>query len=126
MEREEEEEKVMREEMMPFPLPRRNPKIRVKENIQLVPPRTDWVQQEASKDQGKIQGEGKVQDEGWTKVTRREKKREKRKKEGEGLSQPAVGPPLPPSQGQDKDKEGKVSRVYERGSLGEESPRLRL
>lgn len=88
-EREEEEEKVMSEQMMPPPLPRRNPK-RVKENIQLVPPRTDWVQQEASKDQGKVQGEGEVQDEGWTKVTGRQKRREKRKK-GECLSQPAAG-----------------------------------
>lgn len=110
----EEESKERKEEkiMPPSPLPQRKPRIRVIENVQLVPPRTAWGQQEEDKDPTKDHDETK--DKEWTKISRKERRKEKRKKKGEILNQPVSDPPLPPSTGKGQKNKGKTKEVREK------------
>lgn len=83
------------------PLPQR--KLRIKENIQLVPPRAERVQQERKMEENKELATSK-QDE-WVQVTKKGKRKERRRREGEATGQPTPGRPLPPSKGKGDRKE---------------------
>lgn len=100
------------EEIMPSSLLQRKPRIRVIENVQLVPPRTAWGQQEEDKDPTKDQDETK--DKEWMKISRKERRKEKRKKKREALNQPVSGPSLLLSTGKEQENKGKIKEIREK------------
>lgn len=83
------------------PLPQR--KLRIKENIQLVPPRAERVQQERKVEENKELATSKEDE--WVQVTKKGKRKERRRREGEATGQPTPGRPLPPSKGKGDRKE---------------------
>lgn len=93
------------EKMIQPPLPQR--KLRIKENIQLVPPRAERVQQEERVEVSKELATGKEDE--WVQATKKGKRKERRRREGEATGLPTPGLPLPPSKGKgekkDKDKD---------------------
>ncbi|GAB1867747.1 CCHC-type domain-containing protein [Camponotus japonicus] len=90
-------------EPSPTPLPQRKPRLRILENIQLVPPRDSQAGKIDQVNEG--DDRNKTGQDEWIKVSRKERRKEKRKRKGEAPNQPVSGPPLPPSEGAGKTKE---------------------
>ncbi|XP_025271030.1 golgin subfamily A member 6-like protein 22 [Camponotus floridanus] len=102
-----EEESMPPPALPPPPLPQRKPRIRVVENIQLVPPNTSDGQIGEQDNLAKQQSTAGTENQEWIKVLRKEKRKEKRKRKGEALNQPVSGPPLPPSRKEEQEMRGK-------------------